>query len=135
MRTGVIEVRAVGPLVRVRIEGSAPSVAHEAAREELAKLLVRGERYGLVLDLRAASIPRLDEQRGLVEVFARHRARMAEECRGVAIVLRGRLAKAALGRLVRFAPTPVPLETFSHAMAAEAWLRERLAAATTPKPV
>ncbi len=129
MKTGVIEVRAIGPIVHLRIEGSASSVAHEAARAELTKLLARGGRFGLVVDLRELSLPRLGEQRGLVELFVRHRAKMAADCRGIAVVVRGRATKAALGALARFAPSPVPVGAFPHAMAAEAWLRERLTAA------
>jgi hypothetical protein len=119
----------MGPLFHLRLEGSAPSLAHEAARAELGKLMARGGRYAIVVDLREASLPGLEEQRGLFELFVRHRARMARSCAGIAVVARGRATKAAIRALVWFAPPPVPLETFPHAMAAEAWLHERLARA------
>lgn len=128
MKTGVIEVRAIGPIVHLRTERSPSMAAREAARAELAKALARAEPYGVVIDLRGASLSGLTGERGLVEVFVSHRDRMAAHCRGVAVVVGGRATKAVLAALARLAPTRVAIEAFPHAMAAEAWLRERLSA-------
>jgi hypothetical protein len=123
---GVIEVRASGPLVRVRFVGRASAEAHAEARTELARLFASLPRFGVVVDLREARMPGAADQRRMMELLVRHRARLASACVGFAIIVRGRVGHAALGALGWFAPPPVPLRTFRHAMGAEAFVRERL---------
>jgi hypothetical protein len=123
---GVIEVRASGPLVRVRLSGRASPEAHAEARTELARLFAALLRFGVVVDLREARVPGAAEQRRLMELLVRHRARLAASCVGFAVIMRGRVGHAALAALGWFAPPPVPVRTFRHAMGAEAFVRDRL---------
>jgi hypothetical protein len=123
-----IESDAIGPLIVLRVVGRPSALERDAASAALGRLFGAAGPRGITLDLRAAGMPGPRDARALAGLFVRHRAHLAERCVGVAVLVEGRAQRALVDALAAVARLPVPRATFSNAMAAEAWLRDHLAA-------
>ena len=61
-----------------------------------------------------------------VEWFEEHERSIRERVLGTAVILVSPLVRLSVSAIVFFKPLPVPLATFPHLTAAEAWAAERL---------
>src|SRR5690606_40733303 len=89
-----IESEAIGPLIVLRIVGRPSALEREAAAAALGRLFVSEGRKGVTLDLRAAGLPGPSDARALAGLFLRHKARLAERCGGLAVLVDGRAQRA-----------------------------------------
>lgn len=114
------------PLLHLWLPGTLPAHGHEECLATLARYLGRGERFFLLVDLSRIGLVPIEQRWRQVEWFEEHERALREQVVGSAIILVSPLVRLSLSAILFFKPLPVPLATFPHLAAAEAWAAERL---------
>ncbi|MFY0525647.1 hypothetical protein ACN28I_21725 [Archangium gephyra] len=114
------------PLLHLGLPGTLPAHGHEACLATLAGYLGRGERFILLVDLSRIGLVPIEQRWRQVEWFEEHERALREQVVGSAIILVSPIVRLSLSAILFFKPLPVPLATFPHLAAAEAWAAERL---------
>ena len=114
------------PLLHLWLPGTLPAHGHEECLATLASYLGRGERFFLLVDLSRIGLVPIEQRWRQVEWFEEHERALRERVVGSAIILVSPIVRLSLSAILYFKPLPVPLATFHHLAAAEAWAAERL---------
>ncbi|HYO73794.1 MAG TPA: hypothetical protein VEU33_47785 [Archangium sp.] len=114
------------PLLHLWLPGTLPSHGQEACLTTLADYLGRGEKFFLLVDLSRIGLVPIEQRWRQVEWLEQHERALRERVVGSAIILVSPIVRLSLSAILFFKPLPVPLATFPHLTAAEAWAAERL---------
>ncbi|KFA94414.1 hypothetical protein [Archangium violaceum] len=114
------------PLLHLWFPGTLPAHGQEECLDTLAGYLGRGERFFLLVDLSRIGLVPIEQRWRQVEWFEQHEVALRGLVVGTAIILVSPIVRLSLSAILFFKPLPVPLATFPHLTAAEAWAAERL---------
>ncbi|MCY1074689.1 STAS/SEC14 domain-containing protein [Archangium lansingense] len=114
------------PLLHLRLPGTLPAHGHEECLATLSGYLRRGERFLLLVDLSRIGLVPIEQRWRQVEWFEQHESVLRERVVATAIIVVSPIVRLSLSAILFFKPLPVPLSTFPHLTAAEAWAAERL---------
>jgi hypothetical protein len=114
------------PLLHLWLPGTLSSQGHQECLDAFAGYLERGEKFFLLVDLSRVGLVPIEQRWRQVEWFEQHERALRELVVGSAVILVSPIVRLSLSAILFFKPLPVPLATFPHLAAAEAWAAERL---------
>lgn len=114
------------PLLHLWLPGTLSSHGHQECLDAFAGYLERGEKFFLLVDLSRVGLVPIEQRWRQVEWFEQHEGALRELVVGSAVILVSPIVRLSLSAILFFKPLPVPLATFPHLAAAEAWAAERL---------
>lgn len=114
------------PLVVLRCEGRIDDDAYAAHLRAYGDLLGVGQRFGMVVDARAAEAIPWSQRRMQSAFLTDHAETFTRLCVGEAFVITSPLVRAALKAVLFFAPPPHPYAVVSTVEQGTAWIRARL---------
>jgi hypothetical protein len=117
------------PIVKARWSGTVTDRELDAALARMDDYLSREDRYGLLLDSRGAG-GFSPEQRNRLLSHMKSRAPLTSRLLVQAVVIDNLIQRTLYYGVRLLLPSPFPSRVFAHPEAAEAWLREELAASS-----
>jgi hypothetical protein len=114
------------PLLLLRLPGTLSSQGHEACLADFTRYLGRGEKFALLVDLARVGLVPLDQRWRQVEWFSEHELTLRQLLLGTAVVVTAPVVRLSISAILYFKPLPLPLATFTHLNAAEAWATDRI---------
>lgn len=114
------------PVLHLWLPGTLTAHGHEECLATFAGYLRRGERFLLIVDLSRVGLVPIEQRWRQVEWFEEHERPLREQVLGTAVILVSPIVRLSVSTILFFKPLPLPLATFPHLAAAEAWAAERL---------